>query len=75
MQLMFILTIVPWMVLNQLTIDKGIHSFIFGVTVGVCLLLMCLQEVKWAWLSVFFRFLVVGRFSFFVLSSLLCHMI
>ena len=34
MQLKFILTIVQWMVLNQLIIDKDIHSFIFGVTVG-----------------------------------------
>ena len=35
MQLKYIHTIVQWMVLNQLTIDKDIQSFIFGVTVGL----------------------------------------
>ena len=33
------------MVLNKLTIDKDIHSFIFGLTVGGCLLVAWLQEV------------------------------
>ena len=36
------------MVHNQLTIDKVIHSFIFGVTIGVCLLVAWLQELNWA---------------------------
>ena len=71
MQLKFILTIVQSMVHNQLTVDEDIHSFIFGVTVGVRLLVGCLQEVNWAQPSVFFRFLVVGRFSLFLLCPLL----
>ena len=54
MQLKFILQLYNrWvsqdiaMVLNQLTIDKDIHSYIFGVTVGVRLLVAWLQEVNW----------------------------
>ena len=48
MQLKFILKIIQEMVLNQLTIDKDIHSFIFGVTVGGSLLEAWLQEMSWA---------------------------
>ena len=48
MQLKFILTIVLEMVLNQLSIDKDMHSCLFGVTIAVRLLVAWLQKVNWA---------------------------
>ena len=33
------------MALNQLTIDKDIHLFVFDVTIGVCLLVATASEL------------------------------
>ena len=68
MQLKFILTIVLWMVHNQLTIDKDIHSFIFQLD-SWCSLAGVVATGSELGLAVH-RLLLLGRRTRLLLSSL-----